>query len=765
MTPEERAKYLQQYGFDPTLFDLDEQSGRVTYKNAPKPAPVEPVQSKPSLSSSIFGEAKRNIGGALGGTLAASALAAIGTEGLSLIPSLIAYGGATALGAFGGQTAQRGIEKAVLTPEQLQAADELAAQQQAAHPIGTFIGGAIPNAAFFRPSPKILGSGVKAIGKSLTGVTANVGEQIAARQIGIGAGLGAGQEVAGELIQGQGDFAERLSNLNPTRIAASGALGALLNEPTFLTRHIPIPGQSERFQSVASVIESAPKTKPFIDIPIESEIARQSNIEQAKTQNSRVASGVVEFARAQAEHQATVDRIVQMVKGNVAKDLPTQLELELQYKSAIDEVKTTMQHVNDNADDIKAQAEWNSFLDKVNRETTPQDLERFPALKQAIEERTPELSAIKKAAEKYTPEGIKNKIGEAAKKIVIDDNGDVKYSSDTPQVEAPVQREFDLNTPDEIQTKEDLTSIRNYIGALETKYANKVEGVNLVKNTWARLIAEHAGNYRGFKIEPTTKEIITPQGKRASGVALLNQLLAKVDPRVAGYDTWPHELMHLFGAYLDKYGTGFDKQLWRNGIKKYGSEEALVQAAAEQSVKLALQGSKAAGEGNWFSKFWRATKIRLGSASEKDYSNLLALKQAIDAPATQGKIELATGEKYQETAEPDLIKFYRENSASPFRSSVERAMLSNQIKLTPNKEGKLPALALYSKLSKLVPKDELFLLDMLGMRDWLTEQKYVSAKDVIDKVNEISPEISITPGLVDAQNIFYASAVEIYYCR
>lgn len=147
-------------------------------------------------------------GGEAGGTLG-SAFGPIGTAVGGVGGALL---GGLGLSALAGSAQQAVLDANPSVAQALGQSDEQRAAEESAHPVGSFIGGLLPQAAFMRPGGAVfdLLKGGEAAGA-------------AAAKIGLGAaamgGIEAGQEYA------------NTGTVDPTKVAISAAAGGVLNEP------------------------------------------------------------------------------------------------------------------------------------------------------------------------------------------------------------------------------------------------------------------------------------------------------------------------------------------------------------------------------------------------------------------------------------------------------------------------------------------------------------------------------------------------------
>ena len=273
LTTEQKSWVLQQAGYDPNKFELDEASETIKPKVIAQPTAgpdiltpkVEPTNS--SLASglkSFAASALPSIGSGLG---AAAGLAmAPSSGGLSLLLPL--------LGGMGGGIATSAAQNAMM-PEGLK--QNLATAQQE-HPIASFIGGlgAMPLGGFY-PNPKNIATAAGAVPKLLTGLERTAAEQAALVNSAAGAGIGAGTSVVEPLLQGHAPSA--------MDVLTGAALGATFNTPnrigTRLGFHDPLLQSSIIEQTRGNIVDVPKEVAPVEQISITPEWQRALQVQQS----------------------------------------------------------------------------------------------------------------------------------------------------------------------------------------------------------------------------------------------------------------------------------------------------------------------------------------------------------------------------------------------------------------------------------------------------------------------------------------------------
>ncbi len=185
---------------------------------------AEDISKFESFTTGLGEHAGAGLGGAVGAI--GAGLALTGAGAVVGVPLMIAGGLA---GAYGGSKIQEGIEGAVYDDDELRQLQQDRMEARLANPLSSFAGQVAPSLVAFRPDPRLLksafsGAGSIAKAKPLTQV-----ETAALLQSGIGGGLEAGIEGAGQIARGDFDAG---------RLAGAFGVGTLLQKPTFKTKAI-----------------------------------------------------------------------------------------------------------------------------------------------------------------------------------------------------------------------------------------------------------------------------------------------------------------------------------------------------------------------------------------------------------------------------------------------------------------------------------------------------------------------------------------------
>ena len=187
---------------------------------------AEDISKFESFTTGVGESAGAGLGGAAAAIGAGAALSATGVGALVGVPLMI---GAGLAGAYGGSKIQEGIEGAVYDDDELRQLQQDRMEARLANPLSSFAGQVAPSLVAFRPDPRLLKSTFSGIGKVANPKPLTQVETAALLQSGIGGGLEAGIEGAGQIARGDFDAG---------RLAGAFGVGTLLQKPTFKPRVI-----------------------------------------------------------------------------------------------------------------------------------------------------------------------------------------------------------------------------------------------------------------------------------------------------------------------------------------------------------------------------------------------------------------------------------------------------------------------------------------------------------------------------------------------
>ena len=185
---------------------------------------AEDISKFESFTTGLGEHAGAGLGGAVGAI--GAGLALTGAGAIVGVPLMIGGG---LLGAYGGSKIQEGIEGAVYDDDELRQLQQDRMEARLANPLSSFAGQVAPSLVAFRPDPRLLKSTFSGIGKVANPKPLTQVETAALLQSGIGGGVEAGIEGAGQIARGDFDAG---------RLAGAFGVGTLLQKPTFKTKAI-----------------------------------------------------------------------------------------------------------------------------------------------------------------------------------------------------------------------------------------------------------------------------------------------------------------------------------------------------------------------------------------------------------------------------------------------------------------------------------------------------------------------------------------------
>ena len=403
-------------------------------------------------------------------------------------------------GALLGGMAGRAIQKQV-EPESWQQ-DIAQAQQQ--HPVAGMIGelSTMPLGGL-NPSLSNVGSAARAIPKLMTGMPTTAEELGNLSNVGIGAGIGAGQPLAQYAMSPEG-------TPFPTGQIASGALGgALFNNPNIIGTGL--------FGFHPNV---SPQTEFTRDM-----LLRKSAIAPSEEENPQ------EVSATPTSEESTSD------KAN--KELSRQAVAE-----SINKFKTAQQRLTEFrlAKAEEAQQELQSQVDDLSSSIKANQLAQ-PEVKPAKVETNPTVLEAQ-ARERET--ALQQELGAT-------DLPERQTEAQLAGEERPKYSEESALTPQQEIIAKNL-ELEGLSGQLTPKWLQ---------------FAQRLGMLRNIKVEPDESITNVDTGKPVAGQTVarqgLNEVIAKVNPAMAGADTPVHEEFHSFINDMRNSPRGRDQTL----VRKY----------------------------------------------------------------------------------------------------------------------------------------------------------------------------------------------------
>jgi hypothetical protein len=243
-------QWLQDNGYDPTVYDVDPR-GRVIKS----PVAPEPIQQKMSplraAGTSFLGNLLPSAAGLGGAKLGMMAGAPFGPVGVGI--------GAIGGGLGAGYLAGRGQE-AVLEKVAPSAIEEMQ-RAETDQPVASYLGGFAPNALAFRPSVQ----GMKGLLRPTVRGTETLGEALAKPEF-LAPAANIAANVAGSTA-GQLVNVAQGGEFSAPRFAADVALGTLFNKPNALGRRIGFQDIPEPRREAPGDLAAAREKAAFMEYP------------------------------------------------------------------------------------------------------------------------------------------------------------------------------------------------------------------------------------------------------------------------------------------------------------------------------------------------------------------------------------------------------------------------------------------------------------------------------------------------------------------
>jgi len=538
----QKKALLQQNGFDPEQYDLDENSGEV-FRTIGAPT-IQPSAAPESSVQLQTDPAQKNVPSGALGVVGKSALKSafptalgIGAGALAAAPFT---GGASILAAIGagigGSMLGEKVQDTVL-PSSIKDSYFPNTADVEAHPYANIAGGMIPSAAVFNPvsSIKQLGQAAKIGTRYAQAPRLADAEKAMLQQLGINTGVNAG--VAG----GMNIYAQNQDDkpFDYTQLALQAGLGSLLNDPYKYAQGKYLGRGPIDPNAVSSVQEAPPYVEPVVP--------------DTRTQPIRKVGATGEGATITPEGEVLNPSVRKAKRGPVAPEQFPEVVGE-DYVDIKDEAKVP----------IKSAQESAIAIEQAKSGTEPSMKEE--AYKAALREKAKqevdaEYAALKDEAKNAVLKNVKSDV--IPKPIAETPTGDEVYPDYTGVTE-------DAN----IQTKQEALQDAE-AQAIERDYERGVrrqEGTVKLSNEDTYQKVEQGSNElinkRGFVRGPEGKPILTPDGKSIAGQIDLGSRTVKTGEigKRAG-DTKTHEVSHGYFNDLLKSSDTRDQQIALKAIE------------------------------------------------------------------------------------------------------------------------------------------------------------------------------------------------------
>lgn len=506
----------------------------------------------------------------------------------SVVPGLLA--GVTT-GLVANYAQKKAIEK--LAP---QFAQQLETDVQE-RPIVSAVGNLIGSGVVAKPDPRAIVGAIKGIRALTTGAKVAQADAKNLVNVGIGAGVPAVQETVGAI---------RNKEVNPTTALINIVGGALLNNPTRLGKML---GGTPNTYSNPDIAVSAKPKGPLVEhAPL-----------PESTRTSAADVGLDDLYSKALDSKMNPDILAKS----------PELTPEIARAASIPELRSKDPVVEANEETIaekkrvgtlsKAQAKADAEAEAVAAQLNKPDATKLQYEQELLD------AELQNLPEKQLPAGQK-----------------IPLKKETPTLKQKQEYGNQMRTALE-QTPEQIMQ------------GMKDKGISRTPNqAWHEAMTK-LGEARDVKIDLDGNLVSENTGKPIAGQAFLRDSLgkamAKVNPKLAGVDTWPHELTHIFIDDLANGPSKLGQKLVKDGeaivtqSKEFADaksanpdltpHEFMTQGVGEDTVRRLLSTDNKGKFSNWLSDFWSFAKTKFGKGTTEDYKRLLSNKLLIDAPANE----------------------------------------------------------------------------------------------------------------------------------
>lgn len=639
LTDYQKRYELEQSGFNPDLYDIDEANDRIIKKKLESPAvtntPVSPLTTtfnepleSPDSPLKTFGKSAAmsafpSIMAGAGAGLATGALSGSAVPGWGTLIGGI--GGALAGGYAGSK-----IQQAVL-PDDLLAN---VSQSQEQNPISGILGGlsTMPLGGMNPSFSNLRNAGV-GLGKLATGLARTPAESTQMLNVGLGAGIGGALPVA-ESLATTGQMPDIKD------IVLQTLAGAAFNKPNAI-------GRKFGFHS-----PEIPKELPNVEELLQGDNQQPTLSTMPKLTPDQISStGGLPLSR-------------QSIRSGPLKTVPERSDAMAGYKENKLPSSDELSRMTDEGglSTIPKEEELNALLQEKKDAEHRRNLE-VERLNKAEADRQSKLLEVERAKVEVETADLENqmKSGQMTPNTVKGVNPQRDF---TKRVET-------TNKEVAAESAEDLAN-RKLEGMGQDKYQDEpqvstkfAEEVNLgikdkdvpTKPTsqWTELFKRFGISKRNTEVSEDGSIINTLTGKPVAGQTTtfkdaLSKTLVKVNPDKAGIDTAPHELAHAFIDQLRNSKNPNDKNLilkFEKTVSKSPEYQALSKEkgwtpeefiATEQGLEYLRRNLNLSNESalkTQWKDLWSHIKTKYGkdgSATNEDYRRLLQYKFQYDAP-------------------------------------------------------------------------------------------------------------------------------------
>lgn len=659
LTPQQRSERLLGFGYDPTKYELGDDEVSVyerdetpVVQDTPVTVSAQPREMSTfdvakavtprAIAPTLGGFAGGALGGAAAGTLAAGP---VGTVAGSILGGLA--------GGFGTGWLQDKINPP--TPEEAQ----LMQRARVERPLTSLAFETAPALIAMRPSPATLknaATGVRQLttrGAGTAMLPTLAPQQIAAMaNVGVGAGLGAGTEMAASLAADQ--------PIDWTRVAGAAAANALITDPNRIGQKL------FRFSPSSGVVE------PRLDI------ANTRGVDL--TQNYRAPRPVADSPdMAMAKQDAKLDELYEQVYPDIAAKMELERVEQATHQQKLVDSQLELARAQRDAEiaDIEAQTEmyrrmtqpWvGDELVKPAATLERSDTVPFTRPSSTIGRPLPTepssiasmaaLAPVEVRGEVPTPRSVDIQPAPQGRPP----EADIPFAPELPSrygglprnpEVVPAEPTTRVQSAAELTAKPGRSLYADEGGGIvgETKDLLTKQGVEFspMLNKDTRKFAAALSKRLGYDYVETTDKIINPaNGDEVPGQAFVDRLIAEFNPTVtrsekskpAGLDTPIHEPFHIFVEELRRNGTPFEKKMIARGEELLGGNERLVERGGVGGVYRLYDKSHPVAK--YLRDLWSHIKVRFGSKSGEDYSKWLVARM-METPTVPKRVAGDTG--------------------------------------------------------------------------------------------------------------------------
>lgn len=662
LQPFQRDWLIQQQGFDPSQYTLSDDESEIIPKPtnlqpALNPTPYQPKvepQPKPgAVSAGITSFEENAFPSLISGVGAGTALTGIGTildaTGVGAPVGIPLQILGTMAAGYGANRLARQVQRNFQSPQFQQEV----AQGQAEHPIASTIGqlATLPLAGM-NPSPGNVVNAARAIPKILQGQSATADELSALLNTGIGAGLGVAQPLAESAVSGQPLPSARdllLSAATGAVFSKPNPLGRMMgfhggenvpNEPTadMLARireqgnegqqlsATPGLNPNENLMAGQNVSQQTPGSRPKINDEgdIEWQGKTYKMTDSGLLRLAEDSNGMWNFKQGPENLSTELEQGNQAGEGNVQSEIQQDIAEERRNQQTEQEAQTARNNIQQ-ANLARQQRELQIRQNQLEEDIANINQQQASSLTQP--EVRPETGG----------QAFTQRVTKANRQVELQSPADLEArqleARLSGQQKPKYQEQSNIATPEEQNVAAELKA-QGLSGKLTQKWLTMAQKIGLLRNI---AIQEDGTIINTDNNKPVAGQTLARQG--------LQEVISKINPKLAGADTPYHEEFHSYindlrqsprardRAIVEKYDaltkTNPDYLAWKtkrdNAGLESGVEEYQATNAGAESIRRAI-----ANESPW-RKWWNDlssySKTRFGeNGTMEDFQRILHYK-------------------------------------------------------------------------------------------------------------------------------------------